>query len=161
MAIGGGYQPHPATGDRIKASDCTTGYHNDKTDVYRCKACDVTVGTDKMLQSSLDDYWKCPHCACSNVFDARYRVVGHTPTQNYETECRTNLPKDKINPDHYQKGGIEAIDVMKAVSTPQEFRAYLRLTAMKYLYRLDSKDEPITNAKKAQWYIDRLVKEMS
>ena len=66
---------------------------------------------------------------------------------------------DPINPDHYKIGGIETIDYMKAKSTPEEFKGYLRLTALKYLSRAGHKDDTVQDYKKAQWFIDRLIKE--
>ena len=66
---------------------------------------------------------------------------------------------DPINPDHYKVGGIEAIDYMKAKSTPEEFRGYLRLTAHKYISRAGHKDDTVQDYKKAQSFIDRLIKE--
>ena len=66
---------------------------------------------------------------------------------------------DPINPSHY-KGDIECIDYQKSISTPEEFRGYLRLQAVKYIHRLNSKDTPTTNIDKALWYLNRLKKEL-
>ena len=71
---------------------------------------------------------------------------------------------DAIDPDHYKVGGIEAIDYMKAKSTPEEFEGYLRLSALKYLSRVGHKhgDHDAARAeeyRKAAWYIDRLIRE--
>jgi len=71
---------------------------------------------------------------------------------------------DVINPDHYKVGGIEAIDYMRAKSTPEEFEGYLRLSAIKYLSRVGHKngDHDAARAeeyKKALWFIERLVRE--
>jgi hypothetical protein len=68
---------------------------------------------------------------------------------------------DNVNhPQHYTEGGIETIDYMKAKATPEEFKGYLKLNAIKYLSRANiiwSKNE---DYKKAQWYINRLVNEL-
>ena len=67
---------------------------------------------------------------------------------------------DAINhPPHYKVGGIETIEYMKAKSTPEEFKGHLRLTAIKYLSRTGYKDDALQDLKKAQWYLNRLVKE--
>jgi hypothetical protein len=68
-------------------------------------------------------------------------------------------PLEAINPPYYKLGGIETIDYMKAKSTPEEFRGHLRLTAIKYLSRTGYKDDALQDLKKAQWYINKLVKE--
>jgi hypothetical protein len=66
---------------------------------------------------------------------------------------------DVVNhPPHYTHGGIETIDYMEAKSTPEEFTGHLRLTALKYLSRSGYKDNALQDLKKAQWYINKLVK---
>ena len=79
--------------------------------------------------------------------------------RDVQEEDKKDNKSDPINPDHYKIGGIEAIDYMKAKSTPEEFRGYLRLTALKYLSRAGHKDDTVQDYKKAQWFIDRLIKE--
>ena len=67
---------------------------------------------------------------------------------------------DPVNhPSHYMLGGIETIDYMKAKSTPEEFKGHLRLTAIKYLSRTGYKGDALEDLKKAQWYLNRLIKE--
>ena len=67
---------------------------------------------------------------------------------------------DAVNhPPHYKIGGIETIEYMKAKSTPEEFKGQLRLTAIKYLSRTGYKDDALQDLKKAQWYLNRLIKE--
>ncbi len=67
--------------------------------------------------------------------------------------------KDMVNqPPHYIHGGIETIDYMEAKSTPEEFAGHLRLTAIKYLSRTGYKDNALEDLKKAQWYVNKLVK---
>ena len=61
---------------------------------------------------------------------------------------------------HYMTGGYECIDVMKAISTPEEYRGYLRLTAFKYLWRLGKKDLPAKEAKKALDFVSWLHAEL-
>ena len=65
--------------------------------------------------------------------------------------------KDAINPDHYKVGGIEAIDYVKAKLSPEEYRGYLRGSALKYLSRAGHKDDTTQDYKKAQWFIERLI----
>jgi hypothetical protein len=68
---------------------------------------------------------------------------------------------DAINhPPHYKVGGIEAIDYMKAKSTPEEFRGHLRLTVLKYISRTGHKDDALQDLKKAQWYLNKLIEEL-
>ena len=78
--------------------------------------------------------------------------------EEYEKDSSINKDKqDMINPSHYKKGGIEAIDYMKAKSTPEEFKGHLRLTALKYLSRYGQKDDELQELLKCHWYILRLI----
>lgn len=64
------------------------------------------------------------------------------------------------NPPHYNQGGIETIDFMRAYSTKEEFMGHCRLTAIKYLSLLMEKENPLQDAKKARWYLDKLIEEL-
>ena len=64
------------------------------------------------------------------------------------------------NPAHYTSGGIETIDYMRAKASPEEFRGYLRLNALKYLSRAGLKGDAVVDLKKAAWYINRLIGEL-
>ncbi|HAC2026887.1 TPA_asm: DUF3310 domain-containing protein [Listeria monocytogenes] len=66
------------------------------------------------------------------------------------------MSQDNINPQHYQQGGIQTIDVMKAKLTPEEFRGHLKATVMKYVVR-ESMKGGIEDLQKAQWYLDYLI----
>lgn len=73
------------------------------------------------------------------------KLLGTTPAYN---------PPDARTPvDHYMRGGVECIDVMRSVSTPEGFQAHCHLTAFKYLYRYGEKDDPIHEVKKARDYL--------
>ena len=49
---------------------------------------------------------------------------------------------DMINhPKHYTKGGLECIDVMRAVFGDEEVKSFCKLNAFKYLWRDGSKGE--------------------
>jgi hypothetical protein len=61
-----------------------------------------------------------------------------------------------INPPHYDSGGaLECIEAIEALGIGPEF---CRGNALKYLWRLGRKGDALEDAKKAQWYINRLVK---
>ena len=70
------------------------------------------------------------------------------------------IPPDPINPNHYRQGPIECIDAMRACSTREEYEGHLRLTVIKYLWRLRNKGSALENAEKAQWYLSRLIESL-
>lgn len=80
--------------------------------------------------------------------------------------CGTKDVHDKVevedmvnNPSHYTSGGIETIDFIKAKLSPEEYKGFLKGTAMRYLSRGGKKWNEEEDYAKAEWYIDKLVKE--
>jgi hypothetical protein len=71
------------------------------------------------------------------------------------TEC---LTVDNVNhPPHYNQGGIECIEAIKA-ALGDGFVAYLRGNVIKYLWRCEHKGG-IEDLRKAAFYLDRAIKE--
>jgi hypothetical protein len=71
-----------------------------------------------------------------------------------------DLGLDKVNhPPHYTKGKYEAIDVIEdAVQfAPDSVIGGLQWQALKYILRMWHKDKALEDAKKAQWYLTRLI----
>lgn len=66
--------------------------------------------------------------------------------------------KDPVNPDHYRTGGIECIDALRSVMSPEEFEGFCRGNAIKYLWRCREKGG-IEDVKKAIWYLRMMVGE--
>ena len=46
---------------------------------------------------------------------------------------------DYINPKHYEILGVEAIDILEKVLTPEEFWGYLKGNVLKYRFRAGKK----------------------
>jgi len=65
------------------------------------------------------------------------------------------LSKDKINPEHYKKGGVEVIDFIAAV-LQKDFDAYCIGNVLKYCSRWKNKNG-VEDLKKAQWYLNKLI----
>ena len=75
---------------------------------------------------------------------------------------------DKINdpvnsPSHYTKGKVEAIDVIEdaIADAPTNKAGFLQGQVLKYLLRLWYKSNSTEDAKKAEWYLKRLIDELS
>ena len=65
---------------------------------------------------------------------------------------------DNVNhPSHYTDGSIECIEAIEAQLTREEYRGYLKGNIAKYVWRENHKGG-VESLKKAQWYLDRLVK---
>ena len=70
---------------------------------------------------------------------------------------------DRVNhPSHYTAGKQEAIDVIEDTveHAPSHVTAVLHSQVLKYLLRLWLKDNPLEDAKKARWYLDRLISKL-
>lgn len=67
------------------------------------------------------------------------------------------LNDDVNHPKHYQRGGVECIDVVEGMG-------FLRGNAMKYLWRAGQKDASadgeIQDLEKARWYISREIENL-
>ena len=60
-------------------------------------------------------------------------------------------------PEHYNSGGIECIEAIKASMSAEEFKGYLKGNALKYLWRYSYKGKPKQDLEKAKWYLVRLI----
>ena len=70
---------------------------------------------------------------------------------------------DKVNsPAHYTRGSQEAIDIIEeAIQDAPDVKAgMLQGQVLKYLLRLWLKDNPEEDAKKARWYLNRLISKL-
>ncbi len=78
-----------------------------------------------------------------------------TVDRTTNTEATDNVN----NPPHYQQGSQEVIDIIEGaiIHAPDPVTAMLQAQALKYLLRMWHKADPIEDAKKAQWYLNRLV----
>ena len=69
---------------------------------------------------------------------------------------------DNVNgPDHYNSGDIECIDAIRAAMDKDSFCGFLKGNVMKYLWRYKLKNNPIEDLKKAQWYLNKLIENLS
>mgnify|MGYP003333878284 CR=1 FL=1 len=67
---------------------------------------------------------------------------------------------DNINPDHYKSGDIVCIEAIKASLNEQQFKGYLKASIIKYLWRYEKKNG-LEDLQKADWFLQRLIKEES
>ena len=70
---------------------------------------------------------------------------------------------DRVNsPSHYTSGRVEAIDTIEDTikDAPNPTVGMLQAQVLKYLLRLWLKDNPAEDAKKAHWYLNRLISKL-
>jgi len=83
--------------------------------------------------------------------------IAHSTDITYENEVKF----DNVNsPAHYKHGKKETIDVIRDCMESDEYHGYLKGNVLKYVSRYKWKGEPLEDLKKAQWYLNRLVKEV-
>jgi len=69
--------------------------------------------------------------------------------------------EDFVNsPPHYNYGKIECIEAIEESMTPDAFKGYLKGNTMKYLWRYERKGKGLEELRKAQWYLNKLIKEV-
>ena len=67
---------------------------------------------------------------------------------------------DRVNsPSHYTSGRVEVIEVIEDAvkDAPSPGKAVLQAQVIKYILRMWLKDNPVEDAKKAEWYLKRLI----
>ena len=118
-------------------------YINFTTDNYNMSDYNKRMD-ERELDAYYDDYQK--RTNPSSSFDRE----GHTAWEAPE-------PDMVNNPDHYTHNGIEAINVIEAKLTDEQYEGYLQGSVMKYLLRSNYKGKRNEDLKKAQWYLNTLV----
>ena len=67
--------------------------------------------------------------------------------------------KEKVNhPGHYNSGQIEVIDVIEDWFNGLDFCAG---NVIKYVGRYKHKENPVEDLKKAKWYLNRMIDELT
>lgn len=68
------------------------------------------------------------------------------------------MKKDMINsPAHYSQGSVECIDAMVSAFGIEGTKAFCKINAFKYLWRLGRKDEEKQEIGKIKWYLDKYM----
>lgn len=70
---------------------------------------------------------------------------------------------DPVNqPAHYTAGPVEVINILEqaVAQAPDAVRGGLQWQALKYLHRIWHKGNPLQDAQKARWYLDRLIQKL-
>lgn len=133
-------------------------YSADMFDLYGTKSV-VIVDTDFWsyikFEKALDLKEEYGYPISFEEFEMRY--LENVPTENVMThDDEVKSISDMVNsPEHYKQFSREVIDTMHGMSTPEEFKGYLKLNAVKYLSRYQGKNG-VEDLDKAIWYITKL-----
>lgn len=69
--------------------------------------------------------------------------------------------KDMVNhPPHYNQGGVECIEAIKSMLTPEEFKGYCKGSIVKYVWRSDLKGQNIEDLKKSEFFLKALIERL-
>jgi len=77
----------------------------------------------------------------------------------YNTGDNYHTMTDPINPDYYRKYRVEVIDILEdaVAQAPDPVKGSLQYQVLKYLLRIWNKENPLQDARKSRWYLDRLI----
>ena len=70
---------------------------------------------------------------------------------------------DPVNhPSHYQYGLFEVIDILEEAvrRAPDPVKGSLQYQVLKYMLRIWDKENPLQDAQKSRWYLNRLIDKM-
>ena len=148
--------------DRSEKEETLNCYCNSIDD---CDDCELMKKYDRDTSEFTDQYSCIFHKMSDDMLNKCYnwyKELDPAACENAGTKCcnkESNV--DMVNhPAHYNQGGIECIDALKAATISKTgIEAVCTANAIKYLWRYEEKNG-IEDVKKARWYIDRLIKEL-
>lgn len=130
----------------------------------KCQRCGNTFTVSK------GNYMYCDDCRRLNIPPSWIKKeeltdnrVGQTRADIFKTEIvgAHTEEVDMVNhPPHYKlSNGMESIDVIRAVLTPEEYRGWCKGNALKYQFRAGKKDPTklVQDYEKTQWFLQELV----
>jgi hypothetical protein len=120
---------------------------------FKVSVASIYQRRNKMKSAATKDDWKTTWVGTSNK-SARQKPSTLAPNAVASMHLYAD---DKVNsPSHYKVGGIETIDFIEAKQLD-----YHLGNVVKYISRADHKDDKLENLKKAQWYLNRAVANLS
>ena len=105
-------------------------------------------------EGQINHFFLCERC---NSIVPQVSNKSHLCLTPEEAKGAGATTKDVVNnPEHYTKGGLEVIDIMKAKMSAEEFEGFLKGNVWKYTMRYKFKNG-LEDLKKAQVYLNRLI----
>ena len=130
--------------------------NKEKTDNYNMTDNSYSSSNVRMTDREVDAYYE--------DYIKRIDNNKNNPKNNLRSPFvpEGSIDSDMVNsPDHYTHNGIEAINVIEAKLTDEQYEGYLQGSVMKYLLRSNYKGKRNEDLKKAQWYLNTLVENQS
>jgi len=101
----------------------------------------------------------------NNIRDKEFKhrdTITETPKETWNRYVEAAMSEaheeDVVNkPAHYNAGGVECIEAIKASMSVEAFEGYLKGNCLKYLWRMSYKGKALEDTKKAQWYLQKLI----
>ena len=140
------------TGDRVK-------YTGDFTEELKGQI--GTVGNE-VGKENVSVYWDTDYAKLIGVSGVLPENISLLSTSPMDIVDKYHQDKEDpvAKPAYYNLGTIECIDYQKDNMPKDAFIGYLEGNVKKYLHRWRYKVKPTEDLKKAQWYLDRLIKEV-
>ena len=67
---------------------------------------------------------------------------------------------DVTKPKHYTQGSIECIDAIEAMLGKDKTVNMYRFQIVKYIWRMMDKGDPLKDAQKAQYYLNKVIEKL-
>jgi hypothetical protein len=101
--------------------------------------------------------WQYPRSGQMSKHDEEWDIANGRNEFKPTGKWMKDLIRDDVNnPRHYTVGGYEALDVIKAKLTPEEFIGAMKFNVLKYLMRANYKGHHDQDCEKAQFYAKEL-----
>lgn len=98
---------------------------------------------------------------CSNLYTDPSPCSKCITDNNEIPSLYTPKPKEAVNhPEHYNQGGIECIEALKACMSEEAFNGFLKGNIIKYMWRYEAKGKPAEDLRKTEFYLSRLIQEV-
>jgi hypothetical protein len=83
--------------------------------------------------------------------------------RKFINHCTEDMPDSVEHPEHYTAGKIEVIEVLEdwVKHAPNPVMGGLQWQVLKYTSRMWLKGNPAEDAKKARWYLNRLINKLA
>lgn len=149
-------------------SEFYTQYLHAKMDELQCNKCGQLMGIiilkkphQELIGPIIWDIAVCKNEECKSYGLMQIDVKTMKEGLGFYSEGKLYSSNSVNNPQHYTEGGIETIDIIKAKSSSEEFSGFLKGNVIKYVTRAGKKENKKEDLQKAQWYLTRLIEEVS